>query len=114
MGERVNGKDLRKHRADVCSLVGLLPGDARLHLDGTLREDAQAFLEDFNDYISRETSAKKRRALTEVRATLENATLVSCRAFFSTCYAWAIFVGHPASRKQANSTQKNEPNSVIK
>ena len=78
MGERVNDKDLRKHRADVCSLVGLLPGDARLHLDGTLREDAQAFLEDFNDYISREASAKKRRALTEVRATLENATLVSC------------------------------------
>ena len=74
-GEHVNDKDLRKHRADICSLVGLLPGDASLHLDGTLREDAQAFLEDFDDYINRETSAKKRRALAEVRATLQSVYL---------------------------------------
>jgi len=74
-GEHVNDKDLRKHRADVCTLAGLLPGDASLHLGGTLREDAQAFLEDFDDYISKETSAKKRRALTEVRSTLQDVYL---------------------------------------
>ena len=49
--------------------------DASLHLDGALGEDAQAFLEDFDDYINRETSAKKRRALAEVRATLQSVYL---------------------------------------
>ncbi|MBQ9001191.1 MAG: hypothetical protein IJ087_04990 [Eggerthellaceae bacterium] len=65
-GEHVSEKDLRKHRTDICRLVDLLPSEARLPLEGPMREDAVAFLDDFSVCAKRETSAKKRRALAKV------------------------------------------------
>ena len=65
-GVRLSQKVLRKHRADVAALAGLLPANARLRLEGQLREDAEAFFEDFEEYASRETSHKRRAALEEI------------------------------------------------
>lgn len=63
-GVRISQKVLKKHRADVVDLAGLLPDSARLELDGQLREDAEAFFEDFAEYASCETN-RKRRAMLE-------------------------------------------------
>lgn len=65
-GVRISQKVLRKHRSDVAGLAGLLPSNARLQLEGQLRGDAEAFLEDFEVYMSRETNRKKRTMLEEV------------------------------------------------
>ena len=69
-GVRLSQKVLRKHRADVAALAGLLPADARLKLEGQLREDAETFFEDFEEYTSHETSHKRRGALKETLAFL--------------------------------------------
>ena len=45
-GLRVNDRDLRKHRADVAKLAGLLTPDARLGLRRQMRRDAEDFLDD--------------------------------------------------------------------
>lgn len=62
-GVHVSDKTLRKHRADVFSLSGLLPSDARLALAGRLRADAEEFLVDFGEYAARETNRKRRAEL---------------------------------------------------
>ena len=64
-GVGLSQKVLRKHRADVAALSGLLPANAKLKLEGQLREDAEAFFEDFEEYASRETSRKRRASLEE-------------------------------------------------
>ena len=64
-GVHISGKVLRKHRADVVELSGLLPTNARFPLDGQLRIDAEAFLADFDEYVLRETDRKRRAALEE-------------------------------------------------
>ena len=64
-GEKVDGKDLRKHRADIVKLADLLPGTARLVLQGSLARDAAAFFEDALLYAHRITKAKDRRKIEE-------------------------------------------------
>lgn len=64
-GEPVPEKVLRKHRADVFELSGLLALDSRLPLEGGIREDAEAFLKDFKEYAARETNRKRRASLEE-------------------------------------------------
>lgn len=59
-GERVDGKDLRKHRADAIALSDLLPNDAKLPLSGQMSEDARLFLEDVEAYASRITRRRDR------------------------------------------------------
>lgn len=43
-GEDVDGRDVRKHRADVFRLTQLLPGRGNLHLAAPIRADLAAFL----------------------------------------------------------------------
>ena len=64
-GLRVNDRDLRKHRADVAKLAGLLTPDARLGLRRQMRRDAEDFLDDFERYAARHTQRKHRRRLQE-------------------------------------------------
>ncbi len=59
-GERVNEKDLRKHRRDVLELAGLLADGDRLPLTGVIREDAARFLSDAESFAARTTNRKKR------------------------------------------------------
>ncbi len=60
-----NDKSLRKHRADVASLAGLLAETDRLTLEGPMRDDAKAFFEDFEAYAARQTNRKRAFALVE-------------------------------------------------
>lgn len=62
-GQHVNDKDLVKHRGDVSKLSRLLAPTDRLPLEGTMREDAEEFLIDFQDYTMRQTNRKLRRSL---------------------------------------------------
>lgn len=64
-GALVSEKVLRKHRADVFELSDLLALDSRLPLEGGIREDAKAFLADFEEYASRETNRKRKASLGE-------------------------------------------------
>ncbi len=64
-GVHVSDKVLRKHRNDVALLASLLPLDSRLELVGQLRDDAENFLLDFEEYAARETSYKRRATLLE-------------------------------------------------
>ena len=64
-GLRVNDRDLRKHRADVAKLAGLLTPDARLGLRRQMRRDAEDFLDDFERYAARHTQRKHRGRLQE-------------------------------------------------
>lgn len=64
-GEAIPDKALRKHRADVFELSRLLALDSRLSLEGGIRKDAEAFLEDFEEYAARETNRKRRAPLEE-------------------------------------------------
>ena len=64
-GLRVNDRDLRKHRADVAKLAGLLTPDARLGLRRQMRRDAEDFLNDFERYAARHTQRKHRGRLQE-------------------------------------------------
>lgn len=43
-GERVDEKDVRKHRNDVARLLQLLPADARFELPGHVRDDMTRFV----------------------------------------------------------------------
>lgn len=69
-GRHVNEKDLTKHRNDVAKLSRLLAPDDVLPLQVQMREDAELFLADFEQYVRRETSRKKRRQLVEALETL--------------------------------------------
>lgn len=69
-GYHVNEKDLTKHRKDVADLSRLLAPDDVLPLQGQMREDAEIFLVDFEQYAERETSRKKRRQLEKALETL--------------------------------------------
>lgn len=60
-----NAKDLRKHRSDVASLTGLLASTDRLPLEGQMRDDAEAFLDDFSAYAARQTNRKLAARLEE-------------------------------------------------
>ena len=64
-GIRISEKNLSKHRGDVAELADLLAEDDRLLLSGQMRSDAEAFFEDFEDYIARVTSRKKKADLEE-------------------------------------------------
>ena len=59
-GERVNEKDLRKHRRDVLELAGLLADGDKLYLTGVMREDAERFLDDAELFAARTTNRKER------------------------------------------------------
>lgn len=74
-GEHVSEKDLRKHRADVAKLAGLLTSNSRLLLEGQLREDALAFLSDFEEYAGRNTDRKQQDLLAIVLSRLERVYL---------------------------------------
>lgn len=58
-----NSRNLRKHRADVHRLAGLLPESDRLPLAGQMRTDAEAFLDDFAQYATRQTNRKQAEKL---------------------------------------------------
>lgn len=58
-----NSKNLRKHRADVANLARLLAESDRLPLAGQMRADAEAFIEDFAQYASRQTNRKQAEQL---------------------------------------------------
>lgn len=75
MGRHVNDKDLSKHRSDVSKLSRLLPTEASLVLVGKMRADAEAFFNDFEQYIDRQTNRKQRRALEEDLAVLKRTYL---------------------------------------
>lgn len=62
-GAHVNKKDLTKHRNDVAKLSRLLAPIDSLPLQGQMREDAERFFSDFEQYAQRETNRKKRRQL---------------------------------------------------
>lgn len=64
-GVPVSEKVLKKHRADVFELSSLLALDSRFLLEDGIREDAEVFLADFEEYASRETNRKRRAALEE-------------------------------------------------
>ena len=70
-GEHVSEKDLRKHRADVANLAGLLTPNSRMPLEGRLREDALAFLDDFEEYANRNANRKQREHLGDVLSLLK-------------------------------------------
>lgn len=55
-GQHVNDKDLVKHRGDVSKLSRLLAPADHLPLSGTMREDAEEFLIDFQNYAIRQTN----------------------------------------------------------
>jgi hypothetical protein len=44
-GERIDQKDINKHRSDVVRLLGLLPGDAKIELPTVVLTDLGAFLD---------------------------------------------------------------------
>jgi len=44
-GERIDSKNIKKHRSDVFRLVQLLPGDASIELPDTIRDDLRRFVE---------------------------------------------------------------------
>ncbi|MEO3434237.1 hypothetical protein [Inquilinus sp. CAU 1745] len=44
-GERIDGKNIRKHRNDVLRLTQLLPGDAAISLPEQIQEDMRRFLD---------------------------------------------------------------------
>lgn len=44
-GEKIDGKNIKKHRNDVFRLVQLLPGDASIKLTEPIQEDLRKFLE---------------------------------------------------------------------
>lgn len=46
-GERIDAKDITKHRADVFRLAATLPGDTTVDLPDTIRDDLWAFLAAF-------------------------------------------------------------------
>lgn len=69
-GVSISEKTLKKHRGDIMSLVGLLPTGARLELAGQMREDAALFLDDFANYVERETNRKNRARLVGVQESL--------------------------------------------
>lgn len=52
-GLHVNSNDLKKHRKDVFRLLGLVPSDLRIELNGAMAEDAKAFLEAAKDPLFR-------------------------------------------------------------
>ncbi len=60
-----NDKNLRKHRADVTRLAGLLADADRLPLKEAMLADAKAFFEDYEAYIMRQTNRKQTSALVE-------------------------------------------------
>ena len=62
-GRRVNDKDLIKHRGDVAKLALLLSAGDKLPLEERIRDDAQAFIADFESYAQRQTNRKQRRKL---------------------------------------------------
>ena len=64
-GVHISENVLRKHRADVVELSGLLSASARLDLQGRLRTDAEEFLADFVRYVSGETNRRRRIKLEE-------------------------------------------------
>lgn len=64
-GERVNEKDLRKHRRDVLELAGLLADGDRLPLTGVIREDAERFLNGAESFAARTTNRKERDRRTD-------------------------------------------------
>lgn len=74
-GCHVNEKDLTKHRKDVADLSRLLAPDDVLPLQGQMREDAELFLVDFEQYVRRETSRKRRHQLEEDLQTLRQTYL---------------------------------------
>ena len=74
-GAHISEKVLRKHRADIVQLAGLLPSNARLPLRDQMRANAEAFLADFEEYASRETNQKKRASLMETFAFLHKVYL---------------------------------------
>ena len=67
-GIRVNEKDRTKHRADVLGLLGLLPANSRLVLDGHLRDDAARFLDDLESFSKRPECPRKERTRIESAA----------------------------------------------
>ena len=69
-GTPLNEKTLRKHRRDVMLLAGLLPQAARLALEGRMREDAVAFLDDLAGHASRVSRKKERRQIEETQGFL--------------------------------------------
>lgn len=75
MGHHVNEKDLVKHRSDVVRLSRLLAPVDRLPLAGGMRNDAEAFLEDFEGYIQRQSNRKLRHALESDFETLRSVYL---------------------------------------
>lgn len=75
MGHHVNEKDLVKHRGDVVRLSRLLAPVDRLPLAGGMRNDAEAFLEDFEGYIQRQSNRKLRHALESDFETLRSVYL---------------------------------------
>ena len=44
-GEKIDQKDINKHRSDVVRLLGLLPGDATVDLPDVVKADLGTFLE---------------------------------------------------------------------
>ena len=69
-GRHVNEKNLTKHRNDVAKLSRLLAPDDALSLQGQMREDAEIFFADFEQYVKREMSRKRRHQLEEALETL--------------------------------------------
>ena len=74
-GRNCNAKALKKHRGDVTKLAGLLPASARLKLAGQMREDAEVFFMDFEQYAGRQTRAKERDGLLDTLAFLRRVYL---------------------------------------
>ena len=70
-GVFVSDKNRKKHRNDVVALLDLLPGSARLVLDGQLRDDAMVFLEGLRNHAS-ERPQKDRERLLEAADFLES------------------------------------------
>ena len=52
LGEKVDSKDINKHRADIFRLAGTLPGETGPRLDDSIREDLTSFLNAFPEGAS--------------------------------------------------------------
>ena len=47
--EKIKKDDIKKHRNDVFRLLQLLPGDARIEIPDSIRDDLRAFIKDIRD-----------------------------------------------------------------
>ena len=74
-GRYINDKNLVKHRSDVAKLSLLLFPTDKLLLEGTMRDDAKAFITDFDSYVQRQTNRKERRKLEDSLEVLKSVYL---------------------------------------